>query len=71
VKIAKAVIDTVGHYARPDLFTLAFHGRAAEGAGRARARRAVESLPRGELARIADRHEVDPAQIEEAVSGLA
>jgi predicted amidohydrolase len=71
VKIAKAVIDTVGHYARPDLFTLGFHGRAAEGAERARARRAVEALPRGELARIADRHEVEARQIEEAVSGLA
>ena len=54
VKIAKAVIDTVGHYARPDLFTLSVHARPHQQV----ARRAVESAPTGELRRIADRHEV-------------
>ena len=64
MKIAKAVIDTVGHSARPDLFTLSVHARPHQQV----ARRAVESTPTGELRRIADRHEVGVAEIEAAVS---
>jgi nitrilase len=70
VKIAKAVVDTMGHYARPDVFSLVYHGRAAavEGGSRGVAMRAVESLAAGELLRIADRHEVTTAMLEEAAS---
>ena len=64
VKIAKAVIDTVGHYARPDLFTLSFNAPPHQQV----ARGAVESLPAGELRRIADRHEVSVGEIEAAVA---
>ena len=64
VKIAKAVVDTVGHYARPDLFTLSMHARPHQQV----VRRAVESAPTGELSRIADRHEVSVAELEAAVS---
>jgi hypothetical protein len=69
VKIAKAVVDTMGHYARTDLFTLAFHADAHQGAitTAALGQRRLEALPPGELTRIADRHEVAPAQIENAV----
>jgi nitrilase len=69
VKIAKAVVDTMGHYARPDLFTLAFHADAHQGAMTTAAlgQRRLEALAPGELTRIADRHEVAPAQIENAV----
>ena len=63
IKIAKAVIDTVGHYSRPDIFTLSMHAQPHQ-----QAARAVEALPAGELARIADRHEVSVAQIESAVA---
>src|SRR5580765_801360 len=68
VKIAKAVVDTMGHYARPDVFSLVHHGRGAtaEGGTRGVAMRAVESLPAGELLRIADRHEVTTAMLEAA-----
>jgi predicted amidohydrolase len=63
VKIAKAVIDTVGHYARPDLFTLSVHAQPYQQV----VRRAVESTRPGELHRIADRHEVSVAELEAAV----
>lgn len=70
VKIAKAVVDTMGHYARPDVFSLVHHARtpSLEGSSRGAAIRAVESLPAGELLRIADRHEVTTAMIEEGAS---
>jgi len=62
IKIAKAVIDTVGHYARPDVFTLTHH------AARRQAReRVLNSIPRGELERIADRHGVGRQELEQAV----
>lgn len=69
VKIAKAVIDTMGHYSRPDIFSLGYHAVAHQGGMQARA--AVESLPAGELLRIADRHEVAPGDVERAVSRRA
>src|SRR5205085_7943923 len=63
VKIAKAVVDTMGHYARPDLFTLGFHADAHQGTmpTAALGQRRLETLAPGELTRIADRHEVAPA----------
>jgi hypothetical protein len=67
VKVAKAVVDTVGHYARPDLFTLTCDA-PAERRHVLQRRRAVESLPAGEVQRIADRHEVSVADIEAAAT---
>ena len=67
VKIAKAVIDTMGHYSRPDLFRLEFRAQPHQQVG-GEPLRVVESLPRGELERVADRHEVTTASIEEAVA---
>lgn len=77
IKIAKAIIDTVGHYARPDLFELRFKGAvpatsvietSASNAMARDALRAIESLPRGDLRRIADAHEVDLGALESAVT---
>lgn len=68
IKIAKAVVDTVGHYARPDIFSLSVHARAVAAYPTA-ARRAVESIEPGELRRIADAHEVGVAELEAAVCG--
>lgn len=77
IKVAKAIIDTVGHYARPDLFELRFKGPLAaspvtsmETSAQA-ALRAIESLPRDQLRRIADAHEVDLAALEAAVANRA
>jgi len=70
VKVAKAVVDTVGHYSRPDLFTLSYQAPAHQQRA-VRARRAVESLPKGELLRIADRHEVGAGEVEAAVAAGA
>lgn len=62
IKIAKAIIDTRGHYARHDLFRL----QVAQGSA-AELVQAVESLPAGELDRIADRNEISRAQLLQAV----
>ena len=70
IKIAKAVIDTVGHYSRPDIFTLSVHPRDTAAVA-SLARQAVESIHRGELDRIADRHEVGVSAIEAAVVASA
>lgn len=69
IKISKAIIDTVGHYARPDLLSLQYHG--GDKVDPSLARRAVESLPAADLRRIADRNEVAVGQIEHAVEANA
>lgn len=66
IKIAKAIIDTRGHYARHDLFRLEVKQEAARDTVRA-----IESLPAGELDRIADRHGVARADLQEAAARLA
>jgi predicted amidohydrolase len=66
IKVAKAIIDTVGHYSRSDIFTLNVHPRVSCGA-KIVSKQAVESISQDGLNRIADRHEVTVAAIEEAV----
>ena len=59
-----------GHYARPDLFKLEFHAAPYQQAEAPLAPlQAMESLPAGELQRIADRHEVTPAAMAESLGG--
>ena len=68
VKIAKAVIDTVGHYAPARSLHASRctpHGRPPASPSRPRA---VESTPDGRAAPVADRHEVGVAELEAAVS---
>lgn len=59
IKIAKAIIDTCGHYARNDLFTLHVKNTQPE-----RIVQAVETAGAGSLNRIADKYEVSRLEIE-------
>lgn len=65
VKISKAIIDTVGHYARPDLFELRHLGGARPDGDLARA---LDVLPPSDVARIAERHEVPVSALEAAAA---
>lgn len=69
IKIAKAIIDTCGHYARSDLFSLETHPRVPNKA--VRSVRAVENTDAGTLNRISDAHEVARAEIETAIQRIA
>lgn len=53
IKLGKAIIDTMGHYARPDIFGLEYRAKPYQGV-----LQALGSRGAGELDRIADRHEV-------------
>ena len=66
IKIAKAIIDTRGHYARHDLFALQVREDP-----RLATVRAVESTPPGELDAIADAHEVSRAELLQAAQNVA
>ncbi len=66
IKIAKAIIDTRGHYARHDLFALQVRDNP-----RLDAVRAIESLAPGELDSIADTHELSRAELHEAAQRLS
>jgi predicted amidohydrolase len=67
IKVWKAIIDTVGHYARPDLLRLQYTPPAyAEAAAQA-----VESTAGSKIEEIADRHEVTRTAVEAAVERLA
>ena len=69
IKIAKAIIDTCGHYARNDLFSLSVHPRIPVKA--VQSVRAVESAEAGTLNRIADSHEISRTQLETAVQRIS
>ena len=62
IKVAKAVVDTMGHYARPDVFSAVVSRAGAPAAFAARPSGRSSRLPRGELLRIADRHEVQAGE---------
>jgi predicted amidohydrolase len=66
IKVWKAVIDTVGHYSRPDIATLDFHAAPYQAV-----LEAAERAGPAEIARIAERHEVDGRRVEAAVERLA
>jgi len=70
IKVWKAIIDTVGHYARPDILRLEYTPHAAHGVTEA-AVQAFEKAPRGALESIAERHDVSPEKIESAVERMA
>ena len=70
IKIMKAIIDTVGHYARPDIVRLQYTNLAEPGAAGV----AVEAFEKGyhdDVKRIAEKHGVSREQIEPAVEKLA
>ncbi|MBZ5540523.1 MAG: carbon-nitrogen hydrolase family protein [Acidobacteriia bacterium] len=70
IKVWKAIIDTVGHYSRPDIVRLQYLGGEQMGLADL-AVRAVEKTAPGELERIAEKHEVARAQMDAAVEQLA
>ena len=70
IKVWKAIIDTVGHYSRPDIVRLQYLG--AEQAGLADlAIQAIEKSSPGEVERIAEKHDVARAKMDAAVEQLA
>lgn len=68
IKVWKAIIDTVGHYSRPDIVRLQFL-KEVEAAEAARA--ALESRGNEHLQRTAERHEISREQLESGLERLA
>ncbi|HLS52233.1 MAG TPA: carbon-nitrogen hydrolase family protein [Burkholderiaceae bacterium] len=71
IKVAKAIIDTRGHYARNDLFELKVNTPSPTPSVHEQNIRAVESISSGELRRIADRYELSRSEIVEAIEAQA
>lgn len=63
IKVWKAVIDTVGHYARPDVLRLEYLPQLAA--------QAVERLPHTQLEEIAAKHEVNRDSVETVIERIA
>jgi len=70
IKVWKAIIDTVGHYARPDILRLEYTPPPAYGVTEA-AVEAFERAPRAAIEQVAERHDVSPGKIESAVERMA
>lgn len=70
IKVWKVIVDTVGHYARPDIVRLQY-GRELQLGLDELASRALEKAPRGQVERIAERHGVSRQQVEAGVEDLA
>jgi len=68
IKVWKAIIDTVGHYSRPDIVRLQFM-KEAEAAEAARA--ALEGRTSEHLQKTAERHEISREQLESGLERLA
>ncbi len=68
IKVWKAIIDTVGHYARPDIVRLQFMKEAEVAEA---AKNALSGSARGMLERTADEHEVSRQQVESGLERLA
>ncbi len=67
IKVWKAVIDTVGHYARPDLLRLQYTAPDYVESFSA----SLERMSPGKVREIADRHGVDANHVEAGVERLA
>jgi predicted amidohydrolase len=70
IKVWKALVDTVGHYARPDIVRLQYMNPVRENAAQ-HIVQAVEETRRDELERIADRHGVAREDLHAAATKLA
>ena len=68
IKVWKAIIDTVGHYARPDIVRLQFMKEAEVAEA---ARTALDSRSQDHVERAADRHEVSREQVESGLQRVA
>jgi nitrilase len=70
IKVWKALIDTTGHYARPDIVRLEYLKDGSQNSLEA-AIRAFESASPRVIEEIADRHEVSRAKLDSAVQRMA
>lgn len=68
IKIAKAIVDTCGHYSRSDLFHLEVGSNVPNNAKTAT--RALETVAPSRLREIADTHEVAPSEIEATIENM-
>ena len=71
IKVWKALVDTMGHYARPDIVRLQF---LKDGQQRDFGKLAVEAYEKsapGDVDKIAEHHEVSRQQVEAAVAKVA
>jgi predicted amidohydrolase len=70
IKVWKAIIDTVGHYARPDIVRLQYL-KSAEASLAESAAYTLDKISGDELARTAERHELGKEQLESAIAKIA
>jgi len=70
IKVWKAIIDTVGHYARPDIVRLQYLKTPHTGVA-ALAGEALDQAPPDELEAAAERHGVSREDLESALAQLA
>ena len=70
IKAIKAIVDTMGHYARPDVLRLMVRGEAGWRRAGPMPVAAAEMLSRDRLKRAADEREVDVDVVEEAAETL-
>jgi hypothetical protein len=68
IKATKAIVDTVGHYGRPDVLRLLV--RRNDAWSSANARFAAPRIDRAILAASADHHEVDLSTVEELADAV-
>ena len=64
VKAVKAIVDTAGHYSRPDVVRLLVNDHAPGGEPVLRSRSFFEGLSPRPLADAADAHGVEPSRVE-------
>jgi hypothetical protein len=68
IKVWKAIIDTVGHYARPDIVRLQYLPPAD---AQSAVVEAFEKAPAAKIEEIAEQHETSRQSVEAAVERLA
>jgi nitrilase len=69
IKVWKALIDTVGHYARPDIVRLEYLKNGSDSS--ALIVEAFESATPAQVEEISDRHEVARTSLDSAVQRIA
>jgi len=70
IKVWKAIIDTVGHYARPDIVRLQYM-KTEEVSLADRAASALDRISGEELARSAEHHQLGQTELESAIEKVA
>jgi nitrilase len=70
IKAVKAIVDTMGHYARPDVLRLMVRGESGWRRAGPMAVAMAEALPRDRLKRAAEEREVDLDRVEEAAERM-